>query len=59
MIILFNGPFEYGDGMVFKLFRWMQNLNQSKWDRELLYADRSLRDKQLLTRPLLRKAKKY
>jgi len=26
IIIFFNGPFEYGDGGIFKLLRWMQNL---------------------------------
>jgi hypothetical protein len=30
----------------FKLLRWMQNLPQSSWDREILYADRSSEDKQ-------------
>jgi len=26
IIIFFNGPFEYGDGGIFKLLRWMQNI---------------------------------
>jgi hypothetical protein len=26
---------------MFKLLTWMQNFNQSTWDREMLYADRS------------------
>jgi hypothetical protein len=29
IIILFNGPFEYGDGTIFKPLRWIQNLHQS------------------------------
>jgi hypothetical protein len=29
IIILLDGPFEYGDGGNFKLLRWMQNLHQS------------------------------
>jgi hypothetical protein len=49
----FNGPFEYGDGGIFRLPRWMQNLRPSTWDHGILYADRSLKDKQLLVRPLL------
>jgi hypothetical protein len=35
-----------------KLLKWMQNLHQSTWDREILYADRSSKD-ELFTRPLL------
>jgi hypothetical protein len=27
-----NGPFEYGDGRIFKLLRWMHNLHHSMWD---------------------------
>jgi hypothetical protein len=50
VIILFNRPFEYDDCTIFKLLMWMQNLNQSTWDRDILYAGRYLRDKQLLIR---------
>jgi hypothetical protein len=35
----FNGPFEYGDGRIFKLLRWMQNLHQSTWDHKMLYTN--------------------
>jgi hypothetical protein len=55
--IFFNGPFEYGDGEIFKLLRWMQNLHQSTWDRTYLYAGRSLEEEPLLMGPLLRKYK--
>jgi hypothetical protein len=41
IIIFFNGTFEYDDGETLKLLRWMQNLHQSVWDHEILYADRS------------------
>jgi hypothetical protein len=37
----------------------MQNLHQTKWDDEILYTDRSLKDEQLLMRPFLSKTKKY
>jgi hypothetical protein len=37
----------------FKFLRWMQNLNQSVWGRDYLYADRSLQDEQLVLRQLL------
>jgi hypothetical protein len=57
VITLFNELFEYSDGGIFKLLRWMQNLHQSTWDRNILYADRSLEDEQLLMRPLLRESK--
>jgi hypothetical protein len=40
IIIFFNELIEYGDGGIFKLLRWMQNLNPSK---KMLYAERSLR----------------
>jgi hypothetical protein len=33
-------------------------LHQTMWDYEILYADRSSKDEQLLIRPLLRKTKK-
>jgi hypothetical protein len=26
LIIFCNGPFEYGDGGIFKVLRWMQNM---------------------------------
>jgi hypothetical protein len=35
----------------------MQNLHQSMWDYEMLYADVSSEDEQLLLRLLLRKTK--
>jgi hypothetical protein len=54
IIAFFNGCFEYGDGGIFKLLRWMQNLHQSTCDHEILSADGSLEDEQLLMRPLLR-----
>jgi hypothetical protein len=41
----------------FKLLRWMQNLNQSTCDHEILYTDTPLKDEQLLTRPFLWKMK--
>jgi hypothetical protein len=31
----------------FKRLRWMQNLHLSKWDHEILNADRASKDKQL------------
>jgi hypothetical protein len=51
----FNGSFEYGYGVNFKLLRWMQNLHQTPWDHETLYADRSWKDKQLLRKIKMRK----
>jgi hypothetical protein len=57
IIIFLDGTFEYGDGGIFKLLRWIQNLHQSTWDREILYADRSAKDKQHLVIPLLWKTK--
>jgi hypothetical protein len=42
-----------------KLLRRMQNLHQSTWEHELLYTDRSSKDKQLSIRPFLSKIKKY
>jgi hypothetical protein len=56
-IIFFSEPFEYGDGWIFKLLRWMQNLHQSKWDHKILYTDRPSADEQLLITPLLRESK--
>jgi hypothetical protein len=41
IIIFFNEPFEYGDGGIFKLLRWMQNLHHLTWDHEILYADKT------------------
>jgi hypothetical protein len=41
----------------FKLLRWMQNLNQSTWEHEILYTDRSSKDEKLLIRPFLSKTK--
>jgi hypothetical protein len=57
IIIFFNGPFEYGDGGIFKLLRWMQKFRLSTWDHEILYADKSSMEKQLLVIPLLRETK--
>jgi hypothetical protein len=37
----------------------MQNLHQSMWDREILYADRSSNSEQLLATQFLWKIKKY
>jgi hypothetical protein len=34
----------------------MENLHQSTWDREILYADGSSKDVQLSMRPLLQKS---
>jgi hypothetical protein len=41
IIIFFNRTFEYGDGGIFKLLRWMQNLHHV-----ILCADKFLEDKQ-------------
>jgi hypothetical protein len=57
IIIFFNEPFEYGDGGILKLIRWMQNLHQSTWDHKILYADRPSKGEQHLIRPLLRETK--
>jgi hypothetical protein len=43
----------------FKFLGSVQNLRQSTWNREIVYADRSSEDEQLIIRPLLRKAKAY
>jgi hypothetical protein len=55
--MFFNRPFDCGDGGVFKLLMWMQNLHQSMWGHTILYADISLDDDQVLIRPLLRESK--
>jgi hypothetical protein len=39
------------------ILRWMQTFSIQTWDHEVLYADRSSKDGQLLIRPLLRKTK--
>jgi hypothetical protein len=52
IIIFFNGPLEYGGHGIFKLLRWMQHLHQSSWGHEIVYADRSSEDGQLVIRPL-------
>jgi hypothetical protein len=54
----FNRPFEYGDGGIFRLLRWMQNLHHTTSDHKILYADRCLEDEQVLIRTLLRESKK-
>jgi hypothetical protein len=51
LIIFFDGAFEYDDGGIFKLLKWMQKLHQSTWDHEMLYADRSSEEEQLLKKP--------
>jgi hypothetical protein len=56
IIIFFNGTFEYGDGGIFKLLSWMQNLHKSKWDHNILYSNRSS-EEELLKRPLVRESK--
>jgi hypothetical protein len=38
---------------IFKLLRWMLDLYQSMWDHEIVYADRSSKDEQLIIRPFL------
>jgi hypothetical protein len=53
-VIFSNGPLEYGSGEILKLLRWTQNKHHSTLDHNILYADRSLEDKQLLISPLLR-----
>jgi hypothetical protein len=35
IIILFHVTFEYGNGTIFKLLRWIQNFHQSAWDRDI------------------------
>jgi hypothetical protein len=52
-----DGRFECGDGGIFKLLKWMQNLHQSAWDHKILYSDSYLEDEQLLISPLLRESK--
>jgi hypothetical protein len=41
LIIFFVGTFEFDYCKIFKLLRWIQNLHQSIWDNEILYADSS------------------
>jgi hypothetical protein len=57
IIIFLDRPLEYGDSGIFKLLRWMQNLHQSMWDHEILYANSSSDAGQLLSRPLLQETK--
>jgi hypothetical protein len=57
IIIFFNEPFEYGDGGIFKLLRWTQNLHQSTRGHKIMYVERSLEDEQLLIRQLLQECK--
>jgi hypothetical protein len=56
-IIFFNRRFEYSDVGILKLLRWIQNLHQTMWDHEILYADRSSRGKQLSMRTPFQKTK--
>jgi hypothetical protein len=46
------------DSGILKPLRWMQNLYQSKWDREILYADRSSEDERLFSKTTFAKNKK-
>jgi hypothetical protein len=48
IIIFCSGPFQYGDGGICKLLRWMQYLNNATWDHNILHADRCLEDQRLL-----------
>jgi hypothetical protein len=57
IVIFCNGPFEYGDGRILKLLRWMQILHHSTYDHTVLYADRFLDYKHLLVRSCLRETK--
>jgi hypothetical protein len=57
IIVFFNGTFEYGDGEIFRLLTLIPKLYHSRWDHEILYADRSSNDKHILIRPLLQKTK--
>jgi hypothetical protein len=57
IIIFFNRAYEYGNDEIFKLLRWMQNLNHWLWYHGILYAHISSEDEQLLIRPLLQKNK--
>jgi hypothetical protein len=41
----------------FRLLRRMQNLLQSTWDHEILYADRASKGEQLLLKPFCGKPK--
>jgi hypothetical protein len=59
IIIFFNEPFEYSDGGIFKLLRWVPNLHRWTWGHKLLYADRSSEDEQVLIRPLFSRNQKY
>jgi hypothetical protein len=55
--IFLNGAFEYGDGGILKLPRWIQNLHQSTWGHSISYAERSLNDEEILMRQLCEKPK--
>jgi hypothetical protein len=44
---------------MFRLLKWMQNLHQSTWDHEILYADRFLKDEQTSNKTIFVKDKKY
>jgi hypothetical protein len=45
IIILFDRPSEYCDGVTLKLLRWMQNLHQLAWDHGTSsYADKYSKD---------------
>jgi hypothetical protein len=56
IFIFLDGPFEYGDGGIFILLRWMQNFHHTMCDHEILYADKSSMDK-LLVIPLFWESK--
>jgi hypothetical protein len=55
--MFFGRAFEYGNGEIFKLLRWMQKLHQSTCDHEFLNADRSSKGDKLLIRLLLQETK--
>jgi hypothetical protein len=57
IIIFFNRSFEYGNGGIFRLVRWMQNMHQLTCDHIIGYADISSEDEKRLLRPLTRKTK--
>jgi hypothetical protein len=57
IIIFFDRAFEYGDGGISKLMRWMQNLHQSIRNHDILYPERASNNEQLLIRPFYEKQK--
>jgi hypothetical protein len=55
IIVFFDGGSESDGGETSGCLRWMWNLHQSAWDHEILHADRSSKDVQLLMRLLLQR----